>query len=127
MPRKNTKNTKASKKKPLKDIKQAHGKDESKPTPTTLDQIWGDDGVWKYDTLDEQKYKSYVNGLTWSDLRTHASHHGLVPVGDRKELEIKLINEFKQHSSSYNVKTTSSDSSQDGVSPEVKKILEEGR
>ena len=125
MPKKNTKNAKASKKKSLKNIQQSHGKAESKPVPTTLDQIWGDDGVWKYSTLDEGEYRNYVKTLTWTDLRSHASHHGLVPVGDRAELEIKLINEFRQHASGYNVKTTSSNSSQQSIPPEIKKILEE--
>ena len=44
-------------KKSLENLNQAHGKDESRPVPTTLDQIWGDDGTSKYRTLDVDEYK----------------------------------------------------------------------
>ena len=39
----------ASKKssKKLESLSQAHGKEEKKYKPTTLDQIWGDDGLAK--------------------------------------------------------------------------------
>jgi hypothetical protein len=128
MPRKNTKTTKGSKKS-LKNIQQSHGKDESKPTPTTLDQIWGDDGVSKYGTMDLETYTEKVRTFTWSDLRAHAAEEGLVPVGDRKELEVKLINKFKTHVSDFTVGGGSSDTSQtqEGMTDEVRKILEEGR
>ena len=49
MPRKPTKTNKTAKgsNKKLTELEQSHGKDESKPVPTTLDQVWGDDGVSK--------------------------------------------------------------------------------
>ena len=42
----------AKKKQNLEDLSQAHGKEE-KFVPTTLDQIWGDEGLSKYGTMEE--------------------------------------------------------------------------
>tara|TARA_Y100001963_G_C6712112_1_gene414822 strand:+ start:190 stop:609 length:420 start_codon:yes stop_codon:yes gene_type:complete len=117
---------KASKKPSLNDMEQSHGKDESEPTPTTLNQIWGDDGSGRYKTLDETEYRTYLQEMSWSDLRSHASQHGLIPVGDRVELEKKLIKEFKAYAGSFNVKTKPAPAVND-VPDKVKKILEEGR
>ena len=44
---------KSSKK--LESLSQTHGKEEFKPT--TLDQIWGDTGISKYGTLNEDEYE----------------------------------------------------------------------
>ncbi len=127
MPRKSNKTAKASKKPSIKTMQETHGKkEESKPTPTSLDQIWGDDGVWKYDTLDIQEYREKVATMTWSDLRGHATQHGLVPRGERPELEKKLIFLFEQHVGSYKKGGGSSDSRQQ-VSDAARRILEEGR
>ena len=46
------KGTIASKKKALDEIEQIHGK-EDKFEPTSLDQIWGDTGMYKYGTFNE--------------------------------------------------------------------------
>ena len=56
------KTTSASKKssKKLESLSQAHGKEERKYKPTTLDQIWGDDGLAKYGTHDQQEYEDKI-------------------------------------------------------------------
>ena len=46
----------AKKAKKLQSLSQTHGKEEGNFKPTTLDQIWGDDGVSKYGTLNEAEY-----------------------------------------------------------------------
>lgn len=134
MPRKPTKSTKTNKtakgsNKKLTELEQSHGKDESKPVPTTLDQVWGDDGVSKYGTMDLATYTERVKTFTWSDLREHAAKEGLIPIGDRQELEAKLINKFKAHVSDFTVEGTTSNTSQqqEGMTNEVRRILEEGR
>ena len=47
---------KTTKKKSLKNMSQAHGKVE-KFEPTTLDQIWGDDGTSMYGTMQQSEYE----------------------------------------------------------------------
>ena len=129
MPKKPSKTAKSSKKPSMKAMNETHGKKEepeNKPAPTTLDQIWGDDGVWKYDTLDLQEYRQKVATMTWADLREHVTKHGLVPRGERPELEKKLIFLFEQHVGSYKKGGGSSDSRQQ-VSDAARRILEEGR
>ena len=106
MPRKSTKKTAKASKKKLENLNQAHGKDESKIVPTTLEQVWGDDGLWKYKTRDASEYTDSIKAMTWVDLQAHATRHGLIPTGSRPALEKKLINEFKKHMSSYNVSAT---------------------
>ena len=126
MPRNTKKTAKASKKK-LESLNQAHGKNEAnKPRPTTLEQVWGDDGLWKYKTADADEYEKSIKGMTWVDLQAHATRHGLIPTGTRPALEKKLINEFKKHMSTYNVSTAEQKAPQQ-VSDKVRKILEEGR
>ena len=46
---------KSSKKSSLKNMSQTHGKTKEFE-PTTLDQIWGDDGTGMYGTLDVTSY-----------------------------------------------------------------------
>ena len=64
----------------LDNLQQTHGKTEEEPKtqPTTLDQIWGDDGVWKYKTLDVEEYKNWLNDLTSSEIQSHANRLGFV-------------------------------------------------
>lgn len=121
MPKKSTKS-----KKPLKSLDQAHGKDESKRNPTTLDQIWGDTGLWRYKTQNVVEYKQQIQSMTLADIRDHAVKIGLVPAGDRVALEKKLVNEFKKHISKYNSAATEPEEAPK-ISDEARKILKEGQ
>lgn len=125
MPKKPKKTTKASKKS-LDNLSEIHGKDESKPVPTTLDQIWGDTGLWKYNTNDVNEYQVQVKTMTLADIRVHARKIGLVPVGDRPSLEKKLIGEFEKHVSKYNVSAAPKKEPLK-ISDKAKKILKEGQ
>tara|TARA_Y100001973_G_scaffold73715_1_gene107561 strand:- start:2106 stop:2489 length:384 start_codon:yes stop_codon:yes gene_type:complete len=127
MPRKSTKKTAKASKKKLENLNQAHGKDESKIVPTTLEQVWGDDGLWKYKTRDASEYTDSIKAMTWVDLQAHATRHGLIPTGSRPALEKKLINEFKKHMSSYNVSATEKKAAPGEISNNARRILEEGR
>lgn len=117
-------------KKKLQSLSQTHGKAQEKQTqPTTLDQIWGDDGAWKYKTLDEQEYVEWLNNLTSSEIQSHANRLGFVPVGELDVLKKKLIEEFRGHVAKYNAAAVRSRSKGGAteVSPEVSKILKEGQ
>jgi len=84
------------------ELSQTHGKTEEKEY-RTLDQIWGDDGIRKYKTLDESEYLLSLKEMNKSDLQAHASKFGLIPVDDRETLIKRLVREFKKHTSLYNV------------------------
>jgi hypothetical protein len=114
------------KKKKLGDIKQAHGKTEAKFVPTTLDQIWGDDGTSLYGTNNLETYQSRIFDMNMSDLQAHASRVGIIPVDNRNMLTDRLLREFSQHTSAYR-KPAVAEGEKVIISDKVKKILAEGR
>ena len=91
----------AKKKLKLNDLHQAHGKDESKETVQSLDQLWGDDGMSKYKTLDVVEYTQNLAEMNKSDLQNHAAKLGLVPIDSRELLVKRLVAEFKKHTTKY--------------------------
>lgn len=92
----------------FKSNKETHGKDEAlaakKNSPSTLDQIWGEDGTSKFGTLDLNKYEGRLDGMTKSEVQAEAQKHGLVPIEDTQRLRKSLIQQFKQHSATYTAK-----------------------
>jgi hypothetical protein len=114
-------------KKKMKELSQAHGKVE-KFTPTTLDQIWGDDGSSRYGTVIEEEYVNSIRDMAMTDLQTHASKIGFIPIDNRENLEKRLIKEFRRHVSEYRAPTeTAVENNPIGIDPKIKKILEEGK
>ena len=107
----------------INELSQTHGKVEEYQA-RTLDQIWGDTGMSKYKTLEEDKYMDYLSDMNKSDLQTHASKLGLIPVDDRETLTKRLIKEFRKHVSNYRVpkKEINTNSNQKAL-----RILSEGR
>lgn len=125
------KRTTSSKKtsKNIKKVQQTHGKKEEKKgefVPTTLDQIWGDDGTSRYKTVDEEVYLLSLNELTGTDLQTHATKVGVIPINNREMLTNRLLKEFRGHTNQYK-KPTNPNSSAPHISKEVKDILSEGK
>jgi len=129
MPRKKVtkskKTTASDKRVKLEDLNQVHGKEE-KFRPTTLDQIWGDTGHSKYNTLEESEYEDSLGEMNKSDLQTHATQVGIIPVDNRDMLAQRLIREFRNHVNSFRAPLESRQSNKT-VSKEVRKILAEGR
>ena len=111
--------------KSIKNLSQAHGKEE-KFEPTTLEQIWGDDGSTTYGTLNENQYANQLDDMNMSDLQTHASTVGIIPIDNRSTLRERLLRDFRKHVSSYKKPTHQTESPRD-VNPETIKILSEGR
>ena len=114
-----------AKKKSVKNLSQTHGKEE-KFEPTTLDQIWGDDGLNVYGTMQESQYEDQIDDMNMSDLQTHASRVGIIPIDNRNTLRDRLMREFRKHVGSYR-KPISNPSPEPAVSKEMRKILSEGR
>lgn len=113
------------KKKSVEEMSQAHGKVEN-TQPTTLDQVWGDTGMMKYGTLNLDEYKKAIDDMGKSDIFAHAAHVGIVPVDNRDQLTKRLIKEFQKYASAYQ-KPLEDKKDAPEVSPEVLKILSEGR
>ena len=125
MEKKAKKTTKSKKKvKKIQELSQAHGKNEELK-PTTLDQVWGDDGLWRYDTHEEVVYQARLKEMTRIDMQTHATKVGLIPVENRDILEKRLLREFRRHVASYNRPTEIDNTLK--ISNEARRILEEGR
>lgn len=114
-----------AKKKKLEELSQSHGMEE-KFVPSTLDQVWGDEGLSKYGTLDEDVYSDKINEMNKTDLWSHASKLGLVPIDNTSLLKKTLISEFRKHVSGYK-RPPEIKQQQQNISKEVLKILAEGR
>ena len=108
-------------------LSQVHGKKEKQEyEPTTLDQIWGDDGTSLYGTNDPETYQSRIFDMNMSDLQAHASRVGIIPVDNRNMLTDRLLREFTQHISAYR-KPATAENENTSIPDKVKKILAEGR
>ena len=116
---------KPSKKASVKKMSQTHGKVE-KFEPTTLDQIWGDDGTSMYGTMDDTEYQLRLDDMNMSDLQSHASRVGIIPIDNRSMLRDRLLREFRKYVSSYQKPIVTQDDSQT-ADKETMKILSEGR
>jgi len=89
-------------KKKIEELSQTHGKLENTQYKS-LDQIWGDTGLSKYNTTNLQDYTNLINEMNKSDLQAHANKIGLVPIDNREMLTKRLVSEFKKFISSFNV------------------------
>ncbi len=114
-----------AKKKKLEELSQSHGM-EQKFEPSTLEQIWGDEGTNKYGTLDEEVYLEKINEMNKTDLWSHASKLGLVPIDNTNLLKKTLLSEFRKHVNSYK-RPTEIKADEVKLTKEVLKILAEGR
>jgi hypothetical protein len=128
MPRKKRATT-SKKNDNLEELSQTHAKEE-KTRPSTLDQVWGDTGTSKYGHFREEEYRQLLKEMTKSDIHAHAQKMGLIPVDNREQLVKRLMKEFMLHKAKY-VQTPAQDTNsfkeKSSVSPEVIKILKEGR
>lgn len=122
--KKTNKKTERKRSKKITELSQAHGKEE-KFQPQTLDQIWGDEGNSKYKTLDVDVYKAQLADMSISDLQTHATQVGLIPIDNLEQLRKRLVSEFQKHVSMYKVPKINTRNKP--VSKEAMDILSEGK
>jgi len=127
MPKKSSKKKKVT----LKDMSQTDGMaiDETPKTePSTLNQVWGDDGTSIYKTMDIDVYEQVLSNMSKADLKNEATRVGLLPIDNMQQLTARLIREFKMHVSSYKKPaSTGKPQSPLDVPDKIRKILEEGR
>ncbi len=74
---------------------------EDKYEPTSLSQLWGDDGFAKYKTFDRDKYKQELDEMNSADLRSHAAKLGILPIPNRDRLTKRLLIEFSRYTSQF--------------------------
>tara|TARA_B100000676_G_C17328389_1_gene460169 strand:- start:45 stop:452 length:408 start_codon:yes stop_codon:yes gene_type:complete len=120
---------KSAKKSNLKNLSQTHGKTEEKEKyePTTLDQVWGDEGLSVYGTLNEEEYQRQLDEFNRSDLQTHASKIGVVPLDDRNRLTKTLMSEFRKHVSKFRKPSETERQIEKDTHAKVRKLLSDGR
>lgn len=119
------KKTTAKKTKKVKNLQQAHGKVE-KFEPSTLEQIWGDDGFDVYNTMIEAEYISQLDDMAKVDVQAHATKVGLIPTDNISTLREKLLKEFRRHVNLYR-RPKVSKAKDPVLTKELKDILGEGK
>ena len=110
----------------LDEMGQVDGKvqEEESYTPSTLDQVFGDDGTSKYKTLNDDVYKTVLDNMSKADLKNEAIRVGLLPIDNMQQLRIRLLREFRAHASSYKKPRVQLEPTD--TSDKARKILEEG-
>lgn len=113
----------------LANLSQTHGKDldgEKKIRPTTMAQIWGDDGSSKYGTLDCEFYKDKISNMGRADLFRHATKLGMVPIDNLTLLRSRMEKDFNRHVLKFNAPVAST-SRPESVPSEIQSILDGGK
>ena len=79
-----------AKRKKIEELSQSHGM-EQKFIPSTLEQVWGDEGLSKYGTMDEEVYSDKII----SSLAINKSKIGIgifiVEISDKNKVEIQKL------------------------------------
>jgi hypothetical protein len=113
---------------PRKPKNQTNGKTDpvKKELPRTLDELWGGNGMSKYKTLDQDTYEKSLSEMTKTDLQDHAIKVGLAPIDDYPRLKRGLIRAFVEYKCKY-AKIPTINNKTKAITPEIRKILAEGR
>jgi hypothetical protein len=81
----------------LSELNQMDGRLVEKDTvPTTLDSLFGNTGLGKYTTIDENAYASQLESYNVAELRNHAINIGLIPIASVPRLKKQLLVEFRK-------------------------------
>lgn len=111
--------------KKLNTLNQIHAKVDS-PKPTMLDQVWGFNEISRYGTINEEEYQVRLKDMTRADLENHARSVGCLVLESSERLREALLKQFRGYVLSLH--QPDSKSTRPGkLSPEVKRILDEGR
>jgi len=114
-------------KKLLEDYMQTHGMEENVPRgPSSLEQVWGNDGTTRYNTLDPDIYSTRLADMTRVDLQREAQKRGIVPIEDGKKLRDRLMKEFRLYVGSLTMPPISRKEKKE-IPADVLKTLREGQ
>lgn len=114
-----------TRKKNVSEMSQTHGKVE-KFKPTTLDQIWGNDSLSRYSTLNYEEYQHNLKAMDKSKMKEHAINLGLVPIDNVAVLQERLLAEFRAYIGQYAPVPDQTPENQPKTSEKILKILREG-
>ena len=110
----------------IQDMHQTHGKVEDF-TPTTLDQVWGDDGMTRYGTKSLAEYEEQINDMNKVDIMEEARRVGTILTDNTQEIRRRLIFEFEQYVGQFQPSPKIYANKPHPNDKEVNKILNEGR
>ena len=110
----------------LSALKQTHGKEANSFEITSLDQIWGSGDNTKFGTTSESEFIGKLQDMTRADLENFARKHGSIIVESSERIRAELLKVFRNYVSLLQKPTTKPVGKQ-LVSPEVQRILNEGR
>jgi hypothetical protein len=92
---------------------------------TTLDQLFGDTGLSKYNTLDRETYENQLNDMNSAELRRHAIEVAhVVPTVSMERTKKRLLIEFTKHVNGFKTPRIAAQPDKE-PSKEVLKIMSE--
>ena len=113
--------------KKLKDMHQIDGKNE-KYVKSSLSQVWGDDGMQVYNTMNVGEYTDQLNQMSKADIQEHSIRLGVIPSDNLERLKKTLISQFNFHVAQYRVpQNPLAKSNIKKLSKQAADILAEGR
>lgn len=115
----------------IEELKETHGKEEGGQL-TTLEQIWGYNELGRYNTKDSTVYATLLDDMNRPELERHARLVGVIILEDSVRLKESLKRAFANYFLLLNKPQRTntgavSSTSNPEVSPEVRRILAEGR
>ncbi len=121
--------TGAKKKTEAKEMIQTHAMEEKEEfEKTTLDQVWGDEGLSRYNTMEEEVYLDQIKFMNRSDLHSHAISIGILPIDNRDILVARLTREFRKHILSYQKPKKKTPAKRKAkLSSKARRVLSEGK
>jgi hypothetical protein len=98
----------------------------SSNNPTSLEQIWGYDGLSKYGTMNEDEYLARINDMMTVDLQNHARDVGLRPDVEPRILKDRLLTEFRRHIGQFRSVASKKLVKPKPIPSKIQRILKEG-
>jgi hypothetical protein len=105
---------------------QTNGKVETQQI-TSLEQLWGVNDLSRYGTTDEDTYRQKLNEFNKSDLEAHARQIGVTIPEGVERLKGNLIRQFRVYVSSLKNPPPPLSKGPMKMTPEIEKILAEGK
>ncbi len=69
--------------------------------PNSISALLGDDGLQKYGTLDENVYRTQLEGLSTPELHLAATKIGIKPIHSRELIIKSLVSAFLKYKNNY--------------------------
>lgn len=108
-----------------------HGMVETRK-PTTIDQVLGYNGTSTYrflkDPFSEQEYSDYIRQLHESELYSHCQNFGIIYLDNRRLVEGKLLDLFRENKAKYSAPTNATPQKSNNTNFDIaSKIMSAGK